>query len=366
MRPNELLDLKTRTGETCISIIIPTYHKGTETKENSALVKKAVAEAETLLSNYEGEKLLKRKLEELTQEIDYKHPSQGLGLFLSESTKKIFNFHFPVKRLVDVGESFEIRDVLFDVKESEPYGVLTLTRKEVHAYMGTGGKLAEVLEKPFPKKFHDSYEYPRPLLGSPGSYSLKGSEEKSVTKDNRIKTFFNSVDHVLDSYFGQELPLIVMGSKENLSAFRSLTKHSKQIVSYVPGNYENGEPAKLAEMALTQLQAYHSYQAAEALKNLETQISYGLAVSGLQAIWRVANVGNVLTLLVEKNFRKGAYRSQDGTYLSESRNIDSDIRLIDVIDDIIEKVLDKGGNIQFVEDGSLDQYGHMIAIQRYI
>lgn len=366
MRPNELVDLKARNGETCISIILPTYTQGTEVRENSALVKKAVVEVSTMLQENEKEKLLKKKLEQLTSEIDYKYPSQGLGLFLSESTQKIFNFHFPVKRLVDIGESFEIRDILFDVKESEPYGVLMLSRKEVRAYMGTGNKLAEVQEKSFPKKFHDSYEYPRSALGSSKSFSLKGSEEKSVTKDNRMKTFFISVDHVLDNYFGDELPLIVIGSEENLALFRSLTKHARQIISYYPGNYDGAGPKKLAEIALEQLKGYHGYQAEQAIKGLENQISYGLAISGLQAIWRVANVGNVLTLLVEKNFRKEAFRSVDGIYLSEVRSGESDIHLMDVIDDIIEKVMDKGGNVQFVEDDALNQFGHMVAIQRYI
>ena len=44
---------------------------------------------------------------------------------------------------------------------------------------------------------------------------------------------------------------------------------------------------------------------------------------------------------------------------------DSSSCIKDVVDDLIERVLQDGGDVQFAEDGELAEYGHIVLIQYY-
>ena len=43
----------------------------------------------------------------------------------------------------------------------------------------------------------------------------------------------------------------------------------------------------------------------------------------------------------------------------------SPLFLKDAVDDVIEKVLASGGDVEFVDEGLLDQYGHIAVIEYY-
>ena len=71
-------------------------------------------------------------------------------------------------------------------------------------------------------------------------------------------------------------------------------------------------------------------------------------------------------MLIEKDYRASAeYGSNRGEInpLQEPYNKFSYIR--DVVDDLIEKVLEDGGDIEFVDNGMLKEYDRVALIQYY-
>ena len=119
-------------GKICVSIIVPTHRLSPERRVDKLEVERALDNARQFLQFKYAEpniKPLLQALDELYQDIDFTHNSDGLGLYVSPNIKFSVQFPFPVEEKVMVGDNFELRDLLYKVNYANPYFVLLLTEK---------------------------------------------------------------------------------------------------------------------------------------------------------------------------------------------------------------------------------------------
>jgi hypothetical protein len=138
-------------------------------------------------------------------------------------------------------------------------------------------------------------------------------------------------------------------------------------VGEVHGNYDFAPSQEIAALTWPVVQQKLEEEKASLLKELE-DIGRAFYVSGIVAVWRAAYEGRVRTLLVEENYQIRALAQDEGYSLIldiPENNNGSDKVMEDAVDDLIELVMSRAGQIVFVNDGELEKHQRVAAICRY-
>jgi hypothetical protein len=93
-------------------------------------------------------------------------------------------------------------------------------------------------------------------------------------------------------------------------------------------------------------------------------VSNQKVVSTLEGVWQLAQEGRGKLLLVEKNYHVPAVLTDTGHLQIVDQPGGTDV-MDDAVDEIIEVVLGKGGNVAIVDDGTLTHHQQIALILRY-
>ncbi len=359
-------------GKICISIIVPSHKTSPERRVDRLQVERAILQArEELLHSYREEEIepLRQSLDELYNQIDFNHNTLGIGLFVSSVVKQLIHFFFPVKEKVVIGPSFEIRDILYQTNYARRYFTLMLSEKEARLFEGRLTSLLEITDHNFPKKYVDDYIYAHPARDSSsiGNAVVRVFEkDKSQLEEIRYQHFAGEVGDVLKDYLMNDAPLIIAGTKKDLSYFKIATHNRLHVIGEVPGNYFYAGATELGELSWKVLRPFLDQARQNLVRGFEEKIGGGLGVTGMTEIWKAVVEGRGLDLLVEKDFsHPGFLTNDDPNHLHLSPPKGPHRILADAVDDLIERVLEKNGNVIFLENDSLRDYQRMALITRY-
>jgi peptide subunit release factor 1 (eRF1) len=176
--------------------------------------------------------------------------------------------------------------------------------------------------------------------------------------------FFRDVDKGLDAVHVQDpLPLVVAGTERDLAYFDHVTRHRAWVVGRLTGNHEDTNPDELARLAVPLLDNATASRRAEVIDELVEAIGPGRGMVGIKPVWDATLGGRARVLLVEEDFVYPA-RVVDGR-LEPAGDPDSSGVIDDAVDELIELVLDRGGDVAIVEPGALGPHGPVAALLRY-
>ena len=367
----QLKSLLKEKGSVCISIILPTHRISTDRRVDKMKMISAMNTAKQLLQyKYPIAEIknLLNSIDEIYQKIAFTHNTEGIGLFISSKVQLIVQFPFPVEEKVMVGESFEVRDLIYKENSSIPYLVIVLSKNTVRLYNGVLDKLTEVIDDNFPKTYEEEYEYNPPSRGTPfaGVSTVRNFEkEKSSMKEIRFEQFFLKADKQLQKYTKVEMPILLMGVEKDMAWFEKISKHTKKIKDKINGNYDYLNEKQLIDIVWPTMYKYIQNQKKLVIKELEEKIGKHLVISGVAPIWKATKEGNSLKLLVEKDFRKSGFITDEG-YLFHERPTEKAYEIVtDAVDDIMEMVIAKGGEVVLTENHLLNDYQKIVLITRY-
>ena len=366
-----LLKLQNEIGNICISVIIPTHRTSPDRRSDQLNAKRGIEKAEQLLKmkySLDIVSLLMKKLHELFLQIDFDHNEDGLGLFVSSNIQLHISFPFPVEEKVVVGDSFEIRDVLYKVNYSNPYYTLLLTEKGVHLFEGSGKELHEIKDKNFPAEYEEEYSYnlPSSRAAHAGYAHTKSFEkDKSELEEIRFKNFFHQIDKRLNDYLAGNEALIVLGVKKELGYVENISKHVKLIAGKIPGSYSHDNLTQLSDLVWPVMYAYLQNERTKLINEFKEKIGSHLGISGIQDVWSAAMEGKAFKLLIEKDYRCPGFLDENNYHLYLRPPQKPHKVLADAVDDLIELVLKKEGRVFFVDNGLLKDYERIALITRY-
>jgi hypothetical protein len=99
---------------------------------------------------------------------------------------------------------------------------------------------------------------------------------------------------------------------------------------------------------------------------LERAADAGRLTTGMKNVWKMVSQRKGRLLVVEKNFN---YHAEYGSSEDLGDKVTGDVRRLahvrDAVDDAIEKVLEFGGDVEFVDPGVLKLEDHIALIQYY-
>ncbi len=361
MNRKDLQELMSHKAYPSVSILFPTHRTFPENRQDgirlSNLIKELINRLQMEFTKREYQPLIE-KLNKLTFEHNHSYNLDSLALFISRDYSAKFLLPFPVKEQVVIDDTFLTRDILFTINRSPRYYVLALSEKPTRLFEGFHKDISEIKNENFPM-IHEGPGGSAPL---PGEMGLN----KSAYRDEHHKKFFRSVDRAfMEIYNNDKLPLVLLGVERYLSFYNEICTNKNIIISEIKGSYDKANEHEISELVWPAVYANIKKQRLELLKKLENAVSAQKSTSGIEEVWRFAAQGRCDTVLVEENFHFPAVLSPDNRGLIKAQDPKAPGVMDDAVDNLIETVLQKGGSVYFMDDGSLSDYQKIAGILRY-
>lgn len=356
----ELKRLQKHRDYPSISILAPTHRTAPANQRDRIVVKNLVSKAlGRLHAEFKKREVapIVQNLKKLVAQVDWEHALDGLALFASREVAEAVPLPFRVKARAVIDATFATRDLVFSLNRAPRYRVLVLTEKPTRLFEATTNQLTEYTAKPFPMVHK----------GSGGATRLPGGVgiNTSAVRDDSHRKFFRKVDAALAALQKVErLPVVVVGVERYLAFFQEVTSDADAIVGYVAGSHDKPEPSALGKLVWPVFQAGSTQKRTRAFVRLDEAVRASRHASGIDQVWRAAFENRCQILLVETGFEYPADLSPKGDRLLPYSGQGA-VALDDAVDEIIEKVLAKGGEVFFYEPGTLDVHQQIAAVLRY-
>ena len=344
-----------------VSIIMPFEPKMSLKTELTHSLKTAADKVEQeLLENYPDEMgmLVMQKLKAIIKGLNINTHKKSIAIYVSPVFEKVLYLDIAVEEKIIVDESFEIRDLVYSKKQLHKYLVLLLSGKESRMYLGNSTTFVRIVSNT-PESV---YAYVNDIPERVANFSDM-SERKEIVMDKFLHHIDNSLDIILNAY---HLPLFVLGTERIMGHFKKLTKHSAAVIEYVQGNYEEATVQELKEILEPHIADWKKVKEKDLLNQLEEAAGKKKLAVGMRDVWREAMAHKGRLLLVEKNYMYAAQHGSSEDVIYKAVEPYSKFSYIkDAVDDVMEKVLENGGDVEFVDKDLLKDYNHIALLQYY-
>jgi len=240
----------------------------------------------------------------------------------------------------------------------QQYLVLVLSGKFSKVYLGSASMFTKVKSN-VPDHIAAFRNEPKEKVAN---YS-----DPSYRKEVLLKKFIYHTDEGLSFLLhAYPFPVFIMGTKKMLGYFQAITKNTKHIADYIHGNYTDMDEKELLTILKPYLDNWKKIKMESLRHQLENAAGSGKLAVGIGDVWKQASQHRGKLLIIEKNFRcAGELGCKEDIINVPSDSYNKFSYIKDAVDDVIEKVLEDGGDVEFVEDGLLKDYHHISLIQHY-
>ena len=367
MLKDQLQKLKGVDSFPAISIVMPTHRKFPASKQNPTIMKNQLKKINELLSDQFDKRNTEHymeKLKDLEEKVDYDHPLDSLGVFMSKDVEQIVYLPFSSRETAIVDSSFQIRDIVYTLNRSFNYNVILLSEKNTRIFHGMDDKVAEYFPKDLPKSVKEYVDEP---LMDDNRYSY---QDTNLFNENvRIK-FYQDIDEFISKNLGKKNNLVLVGVADNLAEFQKLSKNKDKIYLTAEGNYDHFTEHEVSELIRPKILEKLEAEKKQMLGELEKAVSNGKYASGITQVWREVGMKKGHILFVEKGYYQPALKGDDELTIHTAEENDEQAAanpkyISDAVDDVVEKMLEDNGEVYFVEEGALEDHQKIAVITKY-
>jgi hypothetical protein len=344
----------------CVSILAPTERRVPENRQNGIRLKNLIKRAHDLLDrDFPRRAILAvhERLDELARTLVSQPALDGIGLFVSRAVARREDFPFAVPERVVIDREFALREVVFALNRTVRYRVLVLGERPTRLLSGLSEHLVEVTNDDFPAE----YERPGELVETPGGViAPRGRDrrqprpagplnnphsgvEPGTEREEYRKRFLHSIDDCFARIADADpLPLAIVGVVRELGFFEEVSRHARWVIAKVAGAHDETPPHELARLVWPIVERKHrEVSRARADRDLDSAIKSGKVVFGIEESGRAAREGRAAVAIVEEGYRFPA------------------------VDEVVDEVLRKGGEVVIVPDGTLPPRERLAVTLRY-
>lgn len=296
------------------------------------------------------------KLETTIADVDYNAARKSIAIYVSPLLSKVFYLEVPIEEKTIIDDSFEIRDLVYAKQQLSKAILLLLTAKHAKAFLVESGHLA-----PLKLRHANNAEF----YNDPAEV-VANFTDASAIKELRMDKFLRGVDQslseILKSY---NLPVLLMGAERLLGHFGRITENKTSIAEVMHGNYEESSEAELCRIIKPSLDKLRADNNVQILKQLEQAGDSAKLECGVKAVWYASTKMLGKTLVVEKDFMYPADHTSNEAHIQpHDSGTPAPFYIKDTIDDIIQKVIEYGGEVIFLDDMP-EEYQHIALIRYY-
>jgi hypothetical protein len=363
----------------CLSLYQPTHRTHPDADQDSIRFKNLVRELEGSLEALDDPARVAALLapfRALERDSDFwRHNHEGLAVLAAGDAFRVYRLQRAVPELAVVADTFHTRPLLRIAQSADRFQVLALDREKIRLFEGTRDVLDEVpLAKGVPATMTDALgdEKTEPHL-TVASYGAKGPAGQKVhghgarkdELDIDTERYFRAVDRAVLEHHSRPsgLPLVLAALPEYHGVFRELSQNPLLAEAAIEGHPDGLDLGDLRERAWEAL--LPAYQ--ERLEGLTER--YGTAAAHERGTADPSDAavaaigGRVDTLLLEaERVLPGRLDPETGA-IAEGDLDDPGVG--DVLDDLGEEVLRRGGEVVVVPAERMPTDSGVAAIYRY-
>ena len=294
---------------------------------------------------------LRGRLASLGQEALSAPTGRGLALFASPGLARALRLPVAVEARVVIEGTFRTREVLQSLHRTPPHLLLVLRSTSAQLYRGHADTLVPAGALGFP------VEHTLPVLGA-----LESGEDQ-------LTEFVRRVDAALGvARQRRPAPIIIAGDVEPVQLLLSGSRNLDRLAGVVTGHAATSLPTMYAEarLALEEYLLSREREALDALASAVARDPHGVHSGALQC-WDAAHAVRPIMLVVEEGHAFPALLNRDGVRAEEEsatgRSSAADTRY-DLVDDLIETVINRGGWVAFAHNGSLSEHERVALVSR--
>jgi len=312
-----------------------------------------------LLEDYPRElaMLVMGKLKTIIKDLNFNTHKKSIAIYVSPAFEKVLYLDINVDEKIIVDESFEIRDLLYCKKQLRKYLVLLLSSKVSRIYLANSETFVRIVYN----TAETVHAYDADIPGSAANFSDM-PDRREIISEKFLHHVDNTLEIVLNAY---HLPLFVIGTEKVLAHFKKLSQHTGNIIDYVIGNYEEATLQELKHVLEPNLTDWKKVVQKDLLNQLEKASNEKKLVMGMKDVWRDATSHKGRLLVVEKDYKYAAQQDDGDLIYRIDRSYNKFSYTRDVVDDVIEKVLEGGGDVEFVDKGVLKAYQQIALVKYY-
>lgn len=265
---------------------------------------------------------------------------RAVALFCSESTIRVFQLPVQVADRVVIDPTFATRDVVVAVQHNPQFLMLHMDSRSANLFRYNQKYLEPVLSGDFP--------------------ALREGRVRAGKDRERQRAFLRQVDAGLTRHLQQaDLPVVLVGGERTLGEFLRVTRNGARVTGMARGIHARPSLHDLEQIGRAVVSDHVADLTAAAQDTLYARLRARQAVTGLLGCWHAASTDRPELLVVERTFAMAARAVADGRYVEPSDDDEHPEVIDDAVDDLIEKVLQAGGYVCVVPDGTLRDHGRV-------
>lgn len=374
--PEDLRNLLSPRAEPFISVFLPLPRHGRDLATAPLRFRALVREAEGLLGErYDSRRVraLLAPLSGLAEAADVLGAgSGGLAVFRADGLFETYHLWPPPPERVVVADSFHVKPLLRSLQERHRYYVLALGARRVALFDGSGQGLAPHAvpglpappEAPGPGEPGGRGGAPRGGSRPAGGGVGKAPGEGESGRREELLRYFRAVDAALGDVLDEGVPLLLAGAASVLSRFREVCGHGALHPEGVEGAVDDAGAEELHARALPAARRALEARDAALVDEFRRQLDRGLASDVLTRVAEAAVSGRVRRLVVADG--KPLFGRVDRTtgevtlHAGQSGPQDDD-----VLDDLAELVLARGGEVLVLDPARMPDEASAFATFRW-
>ena len=363
----------------CLSLYQPTHRHHPENQQDPIRFRNLLRTIEqSLRQKYPTREVrpLLEPFQSLAHQHDFwNHTLDGLAILGAPDMFRIYKLQRPVTELAIVADSFHTKPLLRILQSADRYQVLGLSRGAIKLFEGNRDVLDEIdLAPDVPRTITDALgnELTEPHqtvasyggVGGSSGAMRHGHGGKDDEIDVDVDRFFRAVDRSILEHHSRPsgLPLLLAALPEHHSVFQKVSHNPFLMTDGLKIHPDAISIDELRERAWHIVEPRYQERIAQLVDGFGQAKPRGLVADEVTQVAAAAVSGRVGTLLVE------ADREIPG-HLSASGQVEfSDIshpQVDDLLDDLAELVLNKGGQVVVVPSERMPTETGAAAIYRY-
>ncbi len=364
----------------CLSLYQPTHRHHPDNQQDPIRFRNLVKELEEPLRQQFPKDDIRTLLQPflaLANDMDFwNHTLDGLAVLGARGIFRVYKLQRPVTEFALVADSFHTKPLMRILQSADRYQVLGLNRQEIRLFEGNRDALDEIeLARAVPKTITealgDELTEPHRTVASYGGigdghspmHHGHGGKESEVDID--AERFFRAIDRGILEHHSKPagLTLILAALPQYHHLFHQVSHNPLLIEDSIEVHPDSLTIEELRQRAWQILEPHYLARLAKLVEEFGNAKSKGLGDDVLVQVAKAIVAGRVATLMIEA-VRKIPGRIDSATGEIEFGDL-SHPEVDDVLDDLGELALKKGGQIVIVPAERMPTDTGIVAIYRY-
>lgn len=368
-RSEDLKPLLQAAGGPCVSIYVPTSRRFPEKRQDPLRYRKLVDQAAALLKSSPYAEAMIATLRAFEQESHWERSLDGLAVFLSPTLAAAYRVPASVPEIAVVADSFHVKPLLRLKHEATRYFVLAVSQKSVQLYEGgpLGASPVDVpgLPQSVNAALGDVVNERRSKTVHAGGAAYHGyGPGKEETKEDLL-SYFRVIDKALREYFrGERAPLLLAAVRYYQPIYREANTYPHLASEMLEGSYEHANGDKIHAEAWPLVSAAGAQPFEPWVERYKTAAGSGLATDRIESVAEAVIQGRVSCVLAaEGETVWGILDRSTGSVERRERQLDAADD--DLLDDLCEEALKRGGEAFVVPRASMPTASPIAAVFRF-